>query len=791
MVRFHRLSSRLVLAMLLPMALLLAGSTILDNHYSRKAMISMTENRAMSLSQGVLEELLGILRGTRNAIDGVVIALHNLPVLDAPDLENLLTSTITAFPYIFGSTIALDPDVNGEHLPLLVNYRRDGDRIVNNNLDVSEYHYWERPGYLLPTERSEGVWIKPYFESASGKFRLITYARPLTFAGRKGVITVDIRLSTLSDLINAKVLEEDASVIVFAPDGTIAGHPQKDWIVNLTLQDLAEQQNIPELANAVDSVARGEKYWLRPANKMHEGVVGGVSAEPGRMYIRPLGEDGWGIATYFSDHTFLAGIDRSTHVSLAVDFVLLLLLALMLWVFACRALRPLTELSKRTKFIARGDFNAPPLIVKQHDEVGSLSNAFNLMQERLQQYISDLTQATAERERMAGELATAAQVHNMLLPAANPKDAGLYQRVAASLKPAAEVGGDLYYYKLLSGQRLVFVIGDVSDKGVPAALFLVRAMSALKAAFVQNLSPARVLEAVNRALVEGNDLCMFVTLVVGEVCMDTGECKMAGAGHEQPIKINNDGVQMLQIETGVPVGLEVGQQYDETFMILAPDDCLVVYTDGITEARNSSGVFFGHQRLLESLKAGGNGLPGSVLEHLSGVVDEFVGEAKQSDDMAMLVLKRRAQNPDKQSSDKQSSDSMTGEITYMPVRGCQNQIFQYLVQALEETPFDFEVPEALQLVVEELVTNVEKYAGLESSEECRVVWTATNTVLELHFDDPGIAVDPLKTYTPAFGGADSAKGGMGIELVKALTDGVRYSTVNGWNRMTVWFEKQG
>lgn len=202
------------------------------------------------------------------------------------------------------------------------------------------------------------------------------------------------------------------------------------------LARIALEQKLPALENVVQAIAQGETFWLRPKDGMHEGMVGGDPQEPGRIYIRPLNEAGWGVAVYFSNQAFLAAIDHSTRNKVALAFVLMLLLALILWVFAVLGLKPLAELSERTRAIALGAFQAPPVVTKTEDEVGRLSNAFNTMQEHLQQYVTDLTKATAEKERMAGELATAAQIQQMLLPAEHPLESELHLQVVAKLRPA-------------------------------------------------------------------------------------------------------------------------------------------------------------------------------------------------------------------------------------------------------------------------------------------------------------------------------------------------------------------
>lgn len=247
-------------------------------------------------------------------------------------------------------------------------------------------------------------------------------------------------------------------------------------------------------------------------------------------------------------------------------------------------------------------------------------------------YSSRLQNSIALRERMAGELNTARNIQADILP----KD--FTDNVYAALRPAREVGGDLYDF-VQKGDRLYFIIGDASGKGVPAALFSFMAGTVFRMACSMGLDAGEILGRINQALAHNNEMSMFVTAFVGALDMKTGDLEFGCAGHNPPVVISPDGqARFLAVRRGPPTGAVEGMRFELQKTTVGLGSRILVYTDGVTEAERADLAQFGNDRLLKYAETcAGCG----VREAVSGLlrqVDAFVAGAEQSDDITIMAI---------------------------------------------------------------------------------------------------------------------------------------------------------
>ena len=246
-----------------------------------------------------------------------------------------------------------------------------------------------------------------------------------------------------------------------------------------------------------------------------------------------------------------------------------------------------------------------------------------------------------EKERIQAELNTATQIQADMLPRIFPpypdrKEFDLF----ASMTPAKEVGGDLYDFFMIDNDHLAMVIGDVSGKGVPAALFMVISKTLIKDHAVMNYSPKELLEKVNNLLLENNSEDMFVTVWFGILEISTGKITATNAGHEYPAICSANGkFELMKDKHGPGLGVLEGIHYTEYNFRLDKGGCLFVYTDGVPEATNSESKPYGTERMLDALNQNPKAEPKVLLSNITADVDRFVGEAPQFDDLTMLALR--------------------------------------------------------------------------------------------------------------------------------------------------------
>jgi serine phosphatase RsbU (regulator of sigma subunit)/anti-sigma regulatory factor (Ser/Thr protein kinase) len=244
-----------------------------------------------------------------------------------------------------------------------------------------------------------------------------------------------------------------------------------------------------------------------------------------------------------------------------------------------------------------------------------------------------------ERERMEQELRVARVIQQTLLPKSLPELFGW--RVDALWQPARAVSGDFYDYIIFSDGKLGLVIGDVTDKGVPAALVMATTRSILRAAVERYSSPGDILAYVNDLLCPDIPQNMFVTCLYIVLDPISGHLLFANAGHNLPVHLTKDGVQELRA-TGMPLGLMPGMNYEENEAHLSPGDGLLVYSDGLVEAHNENEDMFGFPRLRELLaeqSRTGAWSDETIIRMLTGELAEFTGPAwEQEDDVTIVTL---------------------------------------------------------------------------------------------------------------------------------------------------------
>ncbi|MDR3255808.1 MAG: SpoIIE family protein phosphatase [Synergistaceae bacterium] len=309
---------------------------------------------------------------------------------------------------------------------------------------------------------------------------------------------------------------------------------------------------------------------------------------------------------------------------------------------------PICVIAERSSEFANRDIESGGLLpielnIRTRDEIEVLAVSFEKMTRDLVRYVSELTRATADKERIESELMVARSIQSGILPCVFPPFPNRDEfDIYASMTPAKEVGGDFYDFFMTGDSRVAIVIADVSGKGVPAALMMMVARTLIKNEAMSNAEPDKILARVNERLCEGNSACMFVTALLGIYDIRTGALTYASAGHNPPLLARGEGeVDFLPRGQSLVLAAMEGTSYESRETRLEPGDCILLYTDGVTEAFNREGTAFSERRLLNaaSLSHGAGG-PRRIIELVSDELDKFVEGTEQSDDITMIALTR-------------------------------------------------------------------------------------------------------------------------------------------------------
>ena len=323
--------------------------------------------------------------------------------------------------------------------------------------------------------------------------------------------------------------------------------------------------------------------------------------------------------------------------------LLQLLLAVALYILIYfYAVRPVEQIQKNV-WIYKEEKNSKKVLkdlsnIKVRNELGALSSDISDMVVSIDNYVEEIQNITAEKEKIAAELSVANRIQAEMLPSTFPafpgrKEFDLY----ATMDPAKEVGGDFYDFFFLDQNHIVLVIADVSGKSIPAALFMVNSKTRLQNQANVGKTPAEILEAVNHQLCEGNESGFFVTVWIAIIDLTTGKGVAANAGHEHPVIRRAGGEYETVIYRHSPaVGVVDGIPFREHEFELHPGDRIYVYTDGVPEATNEKDELFGVDRMLKSLNSHMDDSLKQLLPHVKEDIDTFVGAAPQFDDITML-----------------------------------------------------------------------------------------------------------------------------------------------------------
>ncbi len=309
-------------------------------------------------------------------------------------------------------------------------------------------------------------------------------------------------------------------------------------------------------------------------------------------------------------------------------------------------LRPLKLISdEATRFSTENTVSEKKLCesIRNKDEIGALAGSIDQMEEQVQAYIENITQITAEKQRINTELNLATRIQIAMLPNTFPAfpDRPEFD-IYASMDPAKEVGGDFYDFFLVDDDHLCMVMADVSGKGIPAALFMMASKIILANNAKLGKSPAQILTDTNASICSNNKEEMFVTVWLGILELSTGKLTAANAGHEYPVLRNADGkFDLIKDKHGFVIGGMDGLKYKEYEIQMTPGSKLFLYTDGVPEATDANGEQFGTDRMLAALNEKADAAPQEILRQVRAAVDSFVKDAEQFDDLTMLCLEYR------------------------------------------------------------------------------------------------------------------------------------------------------
>ena len=479
---------------------------------------------------------------------------------------------------------------------------------------------------------------------------------PVYLDGRlAAVVGADLFLNNMET--NVADSDENGKFAFIVNDkGHVVFSPEKEGIFRIRSEENAEDLRMTdnkELSSFIGSAlieptdvrlveADGKEYYLSgaPVDSVGWAVVSAVRKEVADQPSLTMGEQ------YDSIMTEAVGNFDKGIANARKQIVMLLIIATIMALAGAltvsgHIVKPLETMTKRVRSISGSDllFNMDD-VYRTGDEIEVLAESFATMSSRTLQYVAEVQQVTAEKERLGSELHMARAIQLSQLPGYFPAFPEHPQLdLFASMTPAKEVGGDFYDFFSVDDDHIGLVIADVSGKGVPAALLMMVSRVLIKSRLQDGDSPGKALESVNHQLSEGNEENFFVTVWAAVFQVSTGRGIAVNAGHEHPAICRAGGAFELSVYKHSPaVATMDGITFGEHEFELGPGDRLFVYTDGVAEATNADNELFGTDRMLKALNTNPQADPEQIISNVKAGIDRFVSRAEQFDDITMMCL---------------------------------------------------------------------------------------------------------------------------------------------------------
>ena len=636
MIKNRGIAFKLIVLILSCTVLIFAGIFGYNYQYSRRMIERNAEENARSLTTTTVNRIETILKSIEKIPENMTYFLENTSH-NKRELINLIRSVVKNNQEIYGSTVSFEPyTFDKKSLYFAPYFYKSQGKVKFTYLGGETYRYFYLDWYQITKELNRPVWSEPYYDEGGGNIIMCTYSMPFykMVSGRReftGIATADISLEWLREIVASIKIARTGYGFLISKNGMVVTHPEKGFIMNETLFSIAEARNDVQLRKTGREMIQGKSGFVL--------ITDFVSGKKCWLFYAPLPSSGWSLGVVFPRDELMADVISLNRTVSCLGIAGIAALFGVIIVIAHSIARPVRVLAKATQDIAKGNLDVEIPVIKSRDEVGYLADSFISMKSALKQYIKDLTDTTAVKERIESELKIAHDIQMSILPKIFPPFPNRTEfDIYAVIEPAKEVGGDFYDFFLIE-DNLYFVIGDVSGKGVPASLFMAVTKTLIKAKTTKGMLPDEILRRVNKDLCDGNEASMFVTIFCGLLNTQTGEVYYSNGGHNIPYLLHGDGgVELLPNTGGMALGVMEDVAYQSNKIILKTNDSLFLYTDGVTEAIDAHEEQYSDLRLKELLQRSSAFSPTEIIPEIVNDVKRFSSGVPQADDITILAL---------------------------------------------------------------------------------------------------------------------------------------------------------
>ncbi|MDR0526482.1 MAG: SpoIIE family protein phosphatase [Spirochaetaceae bacterium] len=534
----------------------------------------------------------------------------------------------------------------------------------NSPAPVQNYTATQRSWYELAKQSEQVSWTDIYVDNR-GRGLIMSCAAPFydVFSGKKsfkGVSGCDVSIAKFEEIISAaNIWKNNAYVFLldkngqklFSSDGTGIRASATEGI---KVENYASN---PNYAGFSGRMTKGETGFLRIPNQ--EGKEDYVAWHPLRRFAGRLG---WSVGIYFNGNEISGqmgqlklNMDESAKtaqrktdyttagvliVIIAIALFITALAVILVFRFSERVTRPIIELGDAAMRLGGGNLNVSAEVTTDTEELDRLAIAFNSMTSNIKAYIKNFANVTADIRRFNSELYVARAIQNTMLPNKFPEQTGEKRfDIYAFTKNTEEISGDFYDFFMIDKKRLIFIIGDVSLNGIPAALFMSETKTLLRSWLCNGSQLDAVFAELNTRLREHNEAGAVVSVWAGLLELESGKLQFVNAGHTSPFIGTDKNPVLLEADSCPGLGLDDGAVYKRMQINIQKGDTLFLYSRGLLELLNSNGERYKIERISGILNEKSSSSMKELLELVKTDIANFIGSNKQESDITLFALK--------------------------------------------------------------------------------------------------------------------------------------------------------
>ena len=629
----NSISGRLTLRVLIVSAIIFTLTFGLFVRMAANRVREEATKHAHSELSNTIHQIDAVLNAVETAVENTAWLVPYR--LSSPEFMYSLTERLLQNnDFICGAAVAFEPGYYASkgHYFSPYSYRDESGEIKSKQLgsDTYDYHYMD--WYQIPKLLNETYWSEPYYDDGGGEMMMTTYSKPLydEYGNLYAVLTADLSLEWLTELVSGIQAFDNAYNLMVSRNASYIVHPDHNLLLNETIFSSTygdDDESLVKLKDDMVNCRAGEVLRDKEGGKFF-------------VFYSPVETTCWSVAIVCPRSELYDNVRKMRSMLIILGIIALLFMIAMSYNGIRKVVAPVEDFSGVAKKIAEGDFNAQLPQIHSKDELKELHDSFAYLKNSLVSYIDELKSTTANKERIESELRIAQGIQMGMLPKSFPafperEDIAL----AAKIVPAKEVGGDLYDF-FIENEKLYFIVGDVSGKGIPASLVMAVTCRLFRSVASYLDKPEDIINSLNNSLSDGNESNMFCTAFLGILDLKTGNLLYCNAGHNAPLLIEANGnVSAMDVKPNLPLGLFTDFPYEGQQTTISKNTMLYLFTDGVNEAENKDMEQYSDERLVAFLKSKSDSEPKDIIDSTLIEVQRHAAGANQSDDITVMCIK--------------------------------------------------------------------------------------------------------------------------------------------------------